>query len=69
MDFYFRVYQRIAQDIKMPFKLENGERIDDTPVHVALREALLYLFFLGQKSYERIFKKKRYEEIFIISKR
>lgn len=39
-DFYFRVYQRIAQDIKVPFKMENGERIDDTPVHGALREAL-----------------------------
>ncbi len=39
-DFYFRVYQRIAQDIKVPFKMENGERVDDTPIHVALREAL-----------------------------
>lgn len=39
-DFYFRVYQRIAQDIKVPFKMENGVRIDDTPVHGALREAL-----------------------------
>ena len=39
-DFYFRVYQRMAQDIKVPFKMENGERIDDTPVHGALREAL-----------------------------
>jgi hypothetical protein len=39
-DFYFRVYQRIAQDIKVPFKMENGARIDDTPVHGALREAL-----------------------------
>lgn len=39
-DFYFRVYQRIAQDIKVPFKMENSERVDDTPVHVALREAL-----------------------------
>lgn len=39
-DFYFRVYQRIAQDVKTPFKMENGERIDDTPVHGALREAL-----------------------------
>lgn len=39
-DFYFRVYQRIAQDVKIPFKMENGERIDDTPVHGALREAL-----------------------------
>ena len=39
-DFYFRVYQRIARDVKIPFKMENGERIDDTPVHGALREAL-----------------------------
>lgn len=39
-DFYFRVYNKIAQDIRVPFKLEGGDRIDDTPVHKALREAL-----------------------------
>lgn len=39
-DFYFRVYNKLAQDIKVPFKLESGDRIDDTPVHKALREAL-----------------------------
>lgn len=39
-DFYFKVYNRIAQDIKTPFKLEGGDRIDDTPIHKALREAL-----------------------------
>jgi predicted HTH transcriptional regulator len=39
-DFYFRVYNKIAQDIKVPFKLEGGNRIDDTPAHKALREAL-----------------------------
>lgn len=39
-DFYFRVYNKIAQDIKVPFKMEGGDRIDDTPVHKALREAL-----------------------------
>ncbi len=39
-DFYFRVYNKITQDIKVPFKLEGGDRIDDTPVHKALREAL-----------------------------
>ena len=39
-DFYFRVYNKIAQDIKIPFKMEGGDRIDDTPVHKALREAL-----------------------------
>ena len=39
-DFYFRVYNRIAQDIKVPFKLEGTDRIDDAPLHKALREAL-----------------------------
>ena len=39
-DFYFRVYNKIVQDIKIPFKLEGGDRIDDTPIHKALREAL-----------------------------
>ena len=39
-DFYFRVYNKIVKDIKIPFKLIGGERIDDTPVHKALREAL-----------------------------
>ena len=39
-DFYFRVYHKITQDIKVPFKLKGGDRIDDTPVHKALREAL-----------------------------
>ena len=39
-DFYFRVYNKIIKDIKTPFKTEGGDRIDDTPVHEALREAL-----------------------------
>ena len=39
-EFYFRVYNRLIQDIKVPFKLESGLRVEDTPVHKALREAL-----------------------------
>ena len=39
-DFYFRVYNKIIKDIKVPFKMSGGERIDDTPVHKAIREAL-----------------------------
>lgn len=39
-DFYFRVYNKIIKDIKVPFKTIGGDRIDDTPVHKALREAL-----------------------------
>lgn len=39
-DFYFRVYNKLTQDIKVPFKMEGGTRVDDTAVHQALREAL-----------------------------
>ena len=39
-DFYFRVYNKITKDIKVPFRMEGGFRVDDTPVHRALREAL-----------------------------
>ena len=39
-DFYFRVYNKLTQDIKVPFKMEGGARVDDTAVHQALREAL-----------------------------
>ena len=37
---YFRVYNKIIKDVKVPFKMAGGVRIDDTPVHKALREAL-----------------------------
>ena len=39
-DFYFRVYNKLSQDVKVPFELEGGLRKEDTPVHKALREAL-----------------------------
>lgn len=39
-DFYFRVYNKLAKDVKVPFQLSGITRIDDTPVHQALREAL-----------------------------
>ena len=40
-DFYFKVYNKIAVDIKKPFKLEGTFRVDDTPIHKAIREALV----------------------------
>jgi predicted HTH transcriptional regulator len=42
-DFFFKAYNKLIQNpkIKIPFKIEDGlHRIDDTPVHKALREAL-----------------------------
>lgn len=39
-DFYRRIVTRIVQDLKVPFRLEGLYRIDDTPQHKAVREAL-----------------------------
>ena len=39
-DFYSHVYNKLIQDIKVPFKMDGGTRVDDTPVHQALRKAL-----------------------------
>ena len=40
-DFYFKIIDRILSDVKTPFALKNGiTRIDETPIHTALREAL-----------------------------
>ena len=40
-EFYRRVYRKLIADLKVPFALKNGRRQNDTPVHVALREALV----------------------------
>jgi ATP-dependent DNA helicase RecG len=39
-DFFRKVYQKLTVDLKVPFQLQEGQRVDDTPVHEALREAL-----------------------------
>ncbi|MCQ2492075.1 MAG: putative DNA binding domain-containing protein [Lachnospiraceae bacterium] len=39
-DFYFRVYNKLKQSLNVPFKLSGLTRIDDTPMHEAIREAL-----------------------------
>ena len=38
-DFYRKVYLKLTSDLKVPFRLEKGERKEETPVHEALREA------------------------------
>lgn len=40
-DFFRRVYRKLVTDLKVPFRLQEGQRQDDTPVHTALREALV----------------------------
>ena len=40
-DFYRKVYSKLVQDLKIPFALKDGIRQEDTPIHIALREALV----------------------------
>jgi ATP-dependent DNA helicase RecG len=40
-EFYRRVYRKLTVDLKVPFALKDGQRQDNTPVHEALREALV----------------------------
>ena len=40
-DFYRKVYRKLITDLKVQFTLTEGQRVEDSPVHVALREALV----------------------------
>jgi len=40
-DFYRKVIRKLTADLKVPFVLKGDTRIDDTPLHQVLREALV----------------------------
>lgn len=40
-DFYGRAYNKLKAALKVPFRLEGVDRVDDTPAHEALREAIV----------------------------
>lgn len=39
-DFYQKTLKRLTTDLKVPFALKGATRVDETPIHEALREAL-----------------------------
>ncbi|GAA0770253.1 MAG: RNA-binding domain-containing protein [Brevundimonas aurantiaca] len=41
LDFYRLVWRRLTESLKAPFQLIDGQRQDETPIHTALREALV----------------------------
>ncbi|MDF2867331.1 MAG: transcriptional regulator [Gammaproteobacteria bacterium] len=66
-NFFFRVYPRLVADLDLPFKLdEYAVRLGETPVHVAVREALVNTLIHAdyQTSKPIIVVKKRDEFIF-----
>ena len=65
-DFYRKTYNKLSQNIKVPFKVENGLRVEDTPAHKALREALANCLinadYYGQRGI--VIRYKPYEIVF-----
>lgn len=39
--FYRRVFSRLTDDLRVPFQTDAGRRVEETPVHRALKEALV----------------------------
>ncbi|MFC1595980.1 RNA-binding domain-containing protein [Candidatus Margulisiibacteriota bacterium] len=39
-DYYRKAYAKLTADLKVPFELDGDQRKENTPVHVAIREAL-----------------------------
>jgi ATP-dependent DNA helicase RecG len=40
-DFYRKVYRKLTADLKVGFTISNGQRLDTSPAHEAIREALV----------------------------
>jgi predicted HTH transcriptional regulator len=40
-NFFMKVSPKLTSDLKKPFVLDNQQRIDDTPIHKAIREAFV----------------------------
>ena len=68
-NFYTRVLRKIVDDLKRPFRLdmETLARIDDTPVHAAIREAFANAVIHSDYSISGTLRVERYETHFVFS--
>ena len=53
LDFFFQMERKLLRDVKRPFRLEGITRIDETPVHKAIREALANCFANADFNFSR----------------
>ena len=62
-----RVQSKLVSDIKRPFRLEGMERIDDTAVHKAIREALTNLVIHADYMVTGVLKVEKHDDCFVFS--
>lgn len=66
-NFFMRVQAKLVSDIKRPFRLEGMERIDDTSVHKAIREALTNLVIHADYMVTGVLKVEKHDDCFVFS--
>lgn len=65
--FFSRVIPKLVADIKRPFKLDGMTRIDDTPVHRAIREAVVNMMIHSDYHITGVLKIEKNDNGFIFS--
>ena len=63
----FRGWPKLTADIKRPFKLQGMERIDDTPVHKAIREGMTNMIIHADFFVTGVLKVEKYNHELLFS--
>ena len=66
-NFFTRVVPKLTADLKHPFRLEGLERIDDTPVHKAVREGMTNMIIHADLCITGVLKVEKYDKEFVFS--
>ena len=66
-NFFMTVQSKLIKDLKRPFRLEGMERIDDTAIHKAVREALTNLVIHSDYMITGVLKVEQYDDCFVFS--
>ncbi|MCY7337673.1 MAG: hypothetical protein LH613_15930 [Chamaesiphon sp.] len=67
-NFYYRIYDRLVGDIGVPFQLDkNAVRVGETPVHLAIREAVVNTLIHADHSSTQAIKIIKQKNLFVFS--
>ena len=66
-NFFMKVIAKLTVDLKRPFKLQGMERVDDTPVHKAVREGLTNMIIHSDLLITGVLKVEKYDKEFLFS--
>ena len=66
-NFFMTVQSKLIKGLKRPFRLEGMERIDDTAIHKAVREALTNLVIHSDYMITGVLKVEKHDDCFVFS--